>query len=54
MDIRVSGHQIETGVALQDHAAERLNGIVEKYFNRALTSHVTFGKRPRARSVATS
>ncbi|WP_374407254.1 ribosome hibernation-promoting factor, HPF/YfiA family [Pelagerythrobacter sp.] len=44
MDIRVSGHQVETGAALQDHASERLNGIVEKYFNRALTSQVTFGK----------
>ncbi|MGB3377675.1 MAG: ribosome-associated translation inhibitor RaiA [Allopontixanthobacter sediminis] len=46
MDIRVSGHQMDTGAALQDHAAERLNGIVEKYFNRALSSHVTFGKAP--------
>ncbi len=46
MDIRVSGHQIDTGAALQDHAAERLNGIVEKYFNRALSSNVTFGKAP--------
>lgn len=46
MDIRVSGHQMDTGAALQDHAADRLNGIVEKYFNRALSSHVTFGKAP--------
>lgn len=46
MDIRVSGHQIETGSALQDHASERLNGISEKYFNRALSSTVTFGKAP--------
>ncbi len=46
MDIRISGHQMETGTALQDHAAERLNAIVEKYFNRALTSQVTFGKAP--------
>lgn len=46
MDIRVSGHQIETGSALQDHAADRLNTIVEKYFSRALSSHVTFGKAP--------
>ncbi|QUL37269.1 ribosome hibernation-promoting factor, HPF/YfiA family [Erythrobacter sp. JK5] len=44
MDIRVSGHQVETGAALQEHAADRLEGIVEKYFDRALTSHVTFGK----------
>lgn len=46
MDIRISGHQMDTGSALQDHAADRLNGIVEKYFNRALSSQVTFGKAP--------
>jgi ribosomal subunit interface protein len=37
---------MNTGSALQDHAAERLGGIVDKYFNRALSSHVTFGKAP--------
>lgn len=46
MDIRVSGHQIDTGTALQEHAANRLNAIVEKYFSRALSSHATFGKAP--------
>jgi ribosomal subunit interface protein len=46
MDIRISGHQVETGAALQEHAAERLGGIVEKHFERALSSHVTFGKAP--------
>ena len=46
MDIRVSGHQIETGAALQEHVSERLTGIVDKYFNRALSSQVTFGKAP--------
>ncbi|MGX7896167.1 ribosome hibernation-promoting factor, HPF/YfiA family [Tsuneonella sp. HG222] len=46
MDIRVSGHQIDTGAALQEHASERLGGIVEKYFSRALSSQVTFGKAP--------
>ncbi len=46
MDIRVSGHQMETGAALQTHAAERLNGIVDKYFSRAMSSQVTFGKAP--------
>lgn len=44
MDIRVSGHQVDTGEALQVHAGERLTTIVEKYFNRALSSHVTFGR----------
>lgn len=46
MDIRVSGHQVDTGAALQVHASDRLNGIVEKYFNRALSSQVTLGKGP--------
>lgn len=46
MDIRVSGHQIDTGEALQSHASERLTTIVEKYFNRALSSTVTFGRAP--------
>jgi len=46
MDIRVSGHQVETGEALQGHASARLTGIVDKYFNRALSSQVTFGKAP--------
>ncbi len=46
MDIRISGHQVETGAALQEHASDRLDGIVGKYFERALSSHVTFGKGP--------
>ncbi len=44
MDIRISGHQVETGAALQEHASERLGAIVDKHFERALSSHVTFGK----------
>jgi ribosomal subunit interface protein len=46
MDIRVSGHQIATGEALQAHAQERIGTIVDKYFSRALSSQVTFGKAP--------
>jgi ribosomal subunit interface protein len=46
MDIRVSGHQIATGEALQVHAQDRLSTIVDKYFSRALSSQVTFGKAP--------
>jgi len=44
MDIRVSGHQIETGAALQDHVSDRLQAMVEKYCSRARSAHVTFGK----------
>ncbi|MFM5929632.1 MAG: ribosome hibernation-promoting factor, HPF/YfiA family [Novosphingobium sp.] len=46
MDLRVSGHQMATGAALQSHAEERMTAIVDKYFSRALSSHVTFGKAP--------
>ncbi len=46
MDIVVSGHQMETGAALQEHASDRLNAIIEKYFSRAQASTVTFGKAP--------
>jgi ribosomal subunit interface protein len=46
MDIRVSGHQMDTGEALQTHATDRLKVIVDKYFSRALSSHVTFGRAP--------
>jgi ribosomal subunit interface protein len=46
MEIRVSGHQVDTGEALQTHATQRLTAIVDKYFSRALSSHVTFGRGP--------
>ncbi|HVR90064.1 MAG TPA: ribosome-associated translation inhibitor RaiA [Novosphingobium sp.] len=46
MDIRVSGHQVATGDALQAHAQDRLTAVVDKYFSRALSSSVTFGKAP--------
>ena len=46
MDIRVSGHQVDTGAAFEAHAEERLTAIVDKYFSRALSSHVTLGKAP--------
>ena len=46
MDIRVSGHQVATGGALREHVDGRLQGIAEKYFARAISAHVTFGKGP--------
>lgn len=46
MDIRVSGHQVETGEALQGHVEKRLSSISEKYFSKALSSHATFGRAP--------
>ncbi len=46
MDIRVSGHQVETGDALKGHVTDRLQGIADKYFSRAISAHATFGKGP--------
>lgn len=46
MDIRVSGHQVDTGGALQTHVAERLGTMAEKYFSRAISASATFGQAP--------
>lgn len=46
MEIRVSGHQVETGAALQTHVETRLSAMAEKYFARALSAHATFGRAP--------
>lgn len=46
MDIRVSGHQIDTGEALRGHVDSRLHGIADKYFSRAISAQVTFGRGP--------
>jgi len=46
MDIRVSGHQVDTGDALRLRVDERLQGIAEKYFARAISAHVTLGRGP--------
>lgn len=46
MDIRVAGHQVETGEALRTHVAERMNGMADKYFSRAVAANITFGRGP--------
>lgn len=46
MDIRVSGHQIDTGESLQAEVDARLTAIADKYFTRAISAQVTFGKGP--------
>ncbi|MDB5669861.1 MAG: raiA [Alphaproteobacteria bacterium] len=46
MDIRVSGHQVDTGEALRAHVDSRLTAIADKYFSRAISAQVTFGKGP--------
>ena len=46
MDIRVSGHQVDTGEALRSRVDERLTAIADKYFSRMISAQVTFGKGP--------
>ncbi len=46
MEIRVSGHQLATGEALQTHVTDRMNAIADKYFARAISAHATFGRGP--------
>ena len=46
MDIRVSGHQVDTGEALRGHVDERMTAIADKYFSRTISAQVTFGKGP--------
>ena len=46
MDIRVSGHQMATGEALQSHASDRISAVIGKYFGGAISSQITFGKAP--------
>lgn len=48
MDIRVSGHQIDTGEALKTHVTTRLKTTVDKYFPRALSAHATFAPAPHS------
>jgi len=52
MDIRVAGHQVDTGDALRGHVDTRLQGMAAKYFSRALSAQVTFGKGPHDHGFA--
>jgi ribosomal subunit interface protein len=46
MDIRVSGHQVDTGEALREQVDQRVRAIADKYFSRAISAQVTFGRGP--------
>ncbi|MET0371581.1 MAG: ribosome-associated translation inhibitor RaiA [Sphingobium sp.] len=46
MDIRVSGHQVDTGDALKEHVETKLAAIADKHFSRAISAHVTFRPAP--------
>lgn len=51
MQIHVSGRKLSVGDALRTHVSDRLNAIVEKYFDRAIEAHVTVGKEGHAFKV---
>ena len=46
MDVRVAGHQVDTGESLREHAQRRVAEITEKYFSRSVGASVTFGRGP--------
>jgi ribosomal subunit interface protein len=46
MDIRVAGHQVDTGEALREHVGTRLAAVADKYSSRLVSAQVTFGKGP--------
>jgi ribosomal subunit interface protein len=46
VDIRVAGHQVDTGESLREHASRRMAEITEKYFSRSVGANVTFGRGP--------
>lgn len=46
MDVRVAGHQVDTSESLREHAVARIEEITQKYFSRAFTGQVTFGRGP--------
>jgi ribosomal subunit interface protein len=46
VDVRVAGHQVDTGETLREHAQRRVAEITEKYFSRSIGANVTFGRGP--------
>jgi ribosomal subunit interface protein len=46
VDVRVAGHQVDTGESLRETAQRRISEITEKYFSRGVGANVTFGRGP--------
>ena len=46
MEVRVAGHQVDTGESLREEAQRRMSEITEKYFARSVGANVTFGRGP--------
>jgi ribosomal subunit interface protein len=46
VEVRVAGHQVETGEALQGHVSDRISALAQRYFSRSIGANVTFGRGP--------
>ena len=46
MEVRVAGHQVETGEALRARVTARIGALADRYFSRAVAANVTFGRGP--------
>lgn len=53
MQISISGKNMDTGLAFQEHAHVSLNNVVEKYFHNAVSGHVTLEKADSGFTVKT-
>jgi ribosomal subunit interface protein len=46
VEVRVAGHQVDTGESLREHAVGRMEELSQKFFSRAVGANVTFGRGP--------
>jgi ribosomal subunit interface protein len=46
MDIRDTGHHVDTGEALRTQVADRMRAMSDTYVSRATAANVTFGRGP--------
>ena len=53
MRISISGKNMDTGIAFQEHAEVSLNNVVEKYFQNAVSGNVTLEKGDSGFTVKT-
>ena len=53
MLIQVSGKNMDTGGAFQEHAEASLNAVVEKYFQNAVSGHITLERADAGFTVKT-
>ena len=53
MQINISGKNMDTGIAFQEYAETALNNVVGKYFDNAVSGHVTLEKAESGFTVKT-